>query len=130
MKKLFVVFGIAALVYACGGEGEKTTDDKKDTSAATPQAQAPTSATDPGLEMIASSDCITCHKISEKNIGPAYVDVAKKYDATPAVIDTLAMKVIKGGVGVWGQVQMTPHPNLSMDSARAMVKYILTLKNQ
>jgi len=128
MKKLLVTFGIIALIYACGGGGDKAaTEEKKDTSASTPQA--PTSTTDPGLEMIASSDCITCHKINEKNIGPAYVDVAKKYEATPANIDTLATKVIKGGVGVWGQVAMLPHPNLSMDSARTMVKYILSLKN-
>ena len=129
MKKLLVVFGISALVYACGGGGDKATEEMKDTSAVAPQAQAPTSTTDPGLEMIATSDCITCHKINEKNIGPAYIDVAKKYEASPAVIDTLATKVVKGGVGVWGQVPMTPHPNLSMDSARAMVKYVLNLKN-
>lgn len=128
MKKLLVTFGIIALIYACGGGGDKAaTEEKKDTSAAAPQA--PISTTDPGLEMIASSDCITCHKINEKNIGPAYVDVAKKYEATPAIIDTLATKVVKGGVGVWGQVPMTAHPNLSMDSARTMVKYILSLKN-
>ena len=129
MKKLLVIFGISALAYACGGGDKAATEEKKDTAAATPQAQAPTSTTHPGLEMIASSDCITCHKINEKNIGPAYIDVSKKYEATPAIIDTLATKVIKGGIGVWGQVQMTPHPNLSMDSAREMVRYILSLKN-
>ena len=128
MKKLLVILGISALIYACGGGGDKAaTEEKKDTTASTPQAS--TSTTDPGLDMIASSDCITCHKINEKNIGPAYIDVSKKYEATPAIIDTLAMRVIKGSVGFWGQVQMTPHPNLSMDSARTMVKYVLSLKN-
>ena len=129
MKKLLVILGISALTYACGGGDKSATDEKKDTAAATPQAQTPSSATDPGLEMIASLDCTTCHKINEKNIGPAYIDVSKKYEATPAIIDTLASKIIKGGVGVWGNVAMTAHPMVSMDSARTMVKYILSLKN-
>jgi cytochrome c len=128
MKKLLVILGICALIYACSDGADKTTtDDKKDTTP--PTAQTPTSTVHPGLEMITSSDCITCHKINEKNIGPAYVDVSKKYESSPAVIDTLATKIVKGGVGVWGNVPMTPHPNLSMDSAREMVRYILTLKN-
>lgn len=127
MKKLLVIFGISALIYACSGDGDKAaTDDKKDTTAKTP---VPSSTEHPGLAMIASSDCFTCHKANEKNIGPAYFDVAKKYEATPAVIDTLATKVVKGGVGVWGNVPMLPHPGLTMDSAREMVRYILSLKN-
>jgi len=61
-------------------------------------------------------------------VGPAYQDVANKYTASPAVIDTLANKVIKGGSGHWGDVPMSPHPALAMDDAREMVKYILSLK--
>jgi cytochrome c len=79
--------------------------------------------------MIVSLDCTTCHKINEKNIGPAYTDVAKKYETTDANIDMLAQKVIKGGSGNWGSVPMTPHPAVSVDSAKEMVRYILNLKN-
>ncbi len=130
MKKILVILGFSAFVYACGGGDKSATEEKKDTSAAaTPQSQTPTTGTDAGMEMIAALDCTTCHKISEKNIGPAYTDVAKKYEATPAVIDTLATKIIKGGTGVWGTVAMTAHPMVSMDSARTMVKSILALKN-
>ena len=130
MKKFLVVFAFAVFVFACGSDGDKAnTEAKEDTlKSQTPAAAAQTN--EKGLELVAQSDCTTCHKINEKNIGPAYADVAKKYEATEAVIDTLASKVINGGVGVWGTVPMTPHPDLSKEDAREMVKYVLSLKNQ
>ncbi len=129
MKKLVVFAALCTAMVACGsGDTNKGTEEKPAESA-TP-APAAANASDKGLDMIASLDCTTCHKISEKNIGPAYTDVAKKYEATDANIETLANKVIKGGSGVWGSVPMTPHPAVSVDSAKEMVRYILSLKNQ
>ncbi len=83
-----------------------------------------------GLNLIAYSDCTTCHKISESNIGPSYKEIANKYSLTEANIDVLAKRTIKGGSGIWGNVPMTPHPDLSIDDARMMMKYILSLKNK
>ena len=131
MRKLLLLMAFSPVFFACGdgaAEGEKTEPAKtEDTQPADNSAQA---ELDKGLEMIGALDCTTCHKISEKNIGPDYVSVAQKYEATTAVIDTLASKIINGGAGVWGQTPMTPHPTLSLDSARTMVKYILSLKNK
>jgi cytochrome c len=129
MKKYVVFAALCTAMVACGSnDGNKTAEEKPadSTSAGGPTA----SANEKGLEMIGALDCTTCHKISEKNIGPAYTDVAKKYEATEANIDTLASKIIKGGSGVWGTVPMTPHPTVSVDSAKEMVRYILSLKNQ
>lgn len=81
-----------------------------------------------GIELIAGSDCLTCHKVNEKAIGPSYQDVANKYTTDDATISDLAGKIIKGGSGVWGEVPMTPHPQVSEDDAKIMVKYILSLK--
>ena len=83
---------------------------------------------DRGLELIGASDCTTCHQIDKKAIGPAYVDVAAKYENTPAVVDTLVSKIINGGSGNWGQIAMSPHPQLPEADVREMVKYILSLK--
>lgn len=95
-------------------------------AAATP-APAPTStSSDPGLRLIEGADCLACHKIEEKLIGPSYKDVAAKY--TDKDLDLLAEKIITGGKGNWGDVEMTPHPDMSKDNAKAMVKYILSLK--
>lgn len=132
MKKMFVFLSIAALIYACGSGDVKKEDTSKtvDSSAATTPSANAESAHQKGLELVAGNDCTTCHKINEKNIGPAYADVAKKYEATDAIIDSLASKVINGGQGVWGSVPMTPHPALSREDAKEMVKYVLSLKNQ
>jgi cytochrome c len=80
-----------------------------------------------GKNLIAKSDCLACHKDDAKLVGPAYVDVAKKYEPTDANISQLAQKIIKGGAGVWGQIPMSPHPTLTEGDAKEMVKYILSL---
>jgi cytochrome c len=82
------------------------------------------------VELIAKSDCLTCHKVSEKLTGPAYKDVALKYESNDENISLLASKIIKGGQGVWGPIPMTPHASLSEADAKQMVKYILLLRNK
>lgn len=79
-----------------------------------------------GLALIEGADCLTCHKVDAKLVGPSYQEVADKY--TDADIDKLAQKIIDGGVGTWGQIPMTPHAGMSKDNAKKMVEYILTLK--
>ena len=125
MKKVFIVLGIAAVISACGGGGK---GGSSDSSATTPPAERVIDATTAGGKLISASDCLTCHKVDTKVIGPAYAAVAAKYPATDATIDSLANKVIKGGSGVWGATPMTGHPAISVDDAKTMVKYILTLK--
>lgn len=131
MKKYLLVAGIAAALIACGGNSN---EKKADNNASTPAA---TTATDDisknpdyqkGLELIAKNDCLTCHKVSEKLVGPSYQDVAAKYENNEENVKHLADKVIKGGQGVWGQVPMTPHANVSQADAEQMVKYVLLLK--
>lgn len=82
--------------------------------------------TDGGLKLIEGADCLSCHKMDAKLVGPSYQDVAAKY--TEADIDKLAQKVIEGGKGNWGEIPMTPHPGLDKENAKLMVKYILSLK--
>ncbi|RXM41276.1 cytochrome C [Chryseobacterium sp. CH21] len=79
-----------------------------------------------GLKLIEGTDCLTCHKIDSKLIGPSYQEVAAKY--TDADLDMLAQKIIDGGKGNWGEIPMTPHTGLSKENVRQMVKYILSLK--
>ncbi|MCU0404970.1 MAG: cytochrome c class I [Chitinophagaceae bacterium] len=80
-----------------------------------------------GLALVAANDCLTCHAVNQTMTGPAYADIAAKYaNADTATIAKLAQTIIKGGSGNWGQVPMTPHPALS--DAKAMVKYVLLLK--
>jgi cytochrome c len=90
---------------------------------------APTGKPDgKGAQLIAASDCGSCHREREKLLGPAYHDVALKYPSTPANIAMLSQHVINGGAGHWGDIAMTPHPGLSETDAREMVRYVLSLK--
>ena len=81
-----------------------------------------------GLQLVAKSDCLGCHKIGEAAIGPSYKAIAAKYADNPENVNMLAGKIINGGVGVWGQVPMSAHPVLTEADAKKMVQYILLLK--
>ncbi|OQP45640.1 c-type cytochrome [Niastella populi] len=129
MKKYVVFAALCTALVACNSSDGTKSGDKKPAENASADGAA-TAANDKALEMIGALDCTTCHKISEKNIGPAYTEVANKYESTEENVTMLADKIIKGGSGNWGTVPMTPHPALSADSAKEMVRYILSLKNQ
>lgn len=80
-----------------------------------------------GMKLIAAGDCKTCHDVSKKLIGPTYLDVALKNKGKSGAQQVLAKKIISGGQGVWGQVPMAPHPQLSAADAAEMARYILSL---
>ena len=131
MKKIYGLLMAGSLLYACGSgdtETAKTNGQEQGTESTAPTG--PAIPNERGLELIGSNDCTTCHAIDKKLIGPSYVDVANKYEPTDAVIDTLVAKIKHGGTGNWGQIPMTPHPDLADADAREMVQYILSLKNQ
>ena len=128
MKKMFVTMAIALVIFACNS-GEEKKPDEKAPAATTPAADDEAKYAK-AVEMIAGSDCLTCHKINEKLTGPSYKEVAAKYEATDANIEMLSKKIIEGGSGVWGAVAMTPHPALSPEDAKEMARYVLSLKNK
>ena len=130
MKKLIVILSFSCLVISCGGSDSNATkeDSKEEAKDVAAEPAAKSADYQKGLELVAKSDCFTCHDVSQKKVGPAYKDVAAKYQASDEVIETLADKVIKGGAGAWGQIPMTPHAQLSKEDAKTMVKYILELK--
>jgi cytochrome c len=72
------------------------------------------------------SDCMACHKESEKLLGPSFVEIAQKYAGDKDAPKNLAGKVKNGGQGVWGQVPMLPHPSLTDDEISNLVSAILS----
>ena len=132
MKKYLALFPLIIFMAACGGNSsENATTENKDSAVAEAPAANDISANpdyQKGLALVAKSNCLTCHKVDEKLIGPAYKDVANKYAGNDTAVTHLAHKVIAGGSGVWGSVAMTPHPDISEADAEQMVKYILLLK--
>ncbi|MCE7069924.1 ThuA domain-containing protein [Dyadobacter sp. CY327] len=83
-----------------------------------------------GKRLIELSDCKACHSIDKKSIGPAYIEVAKRYEKERNSVKTLADKVIRGGGGVWGEQAMAAHPQHKPEEAEEMVKYILSLAKE
>ena len=86
---------------------------------------APAALADEAL--LKKHNCIACHAIDKKVVGPSYKDVAKKYKGQKDVVAKLAAKVKKGGQGVWGQVPMPPNPAVPDADNRKMIEYILKL---
>lgn len=138
MKKHIVVscLVICLGIAACGGgTGNNVKDTVNATTGNTSTDMIPSDVSSnpdyqKGLNLIAKNDCLTCHQISGNGTGPAYQDVANKYSDDEVTENALAQKIIHGGSGVWGTVPMTPHPDLSIGDAKAMVKYILMLKTK
>lgn len=85
-------------------------------------------ANSPGKALMMSLDCKACHKINEKSIGPAFIEIAKKYPNNTASMTHLTQKVVQGGNGVWGDVVMPAHPALKPTEVKQIISWILTLK--
>jgi cytochrome c len=128
------IIAISALTYSCGGGGSSSSTE---TSTTTPPPAAPVSLEekykdDPifvaGSAKAKEAGCTACHMIQRKIVGPSYADVAAKYENTPENVEMLTSHVINGNVGVWGEVPMPAHPQLSREDVETIVKYVLILK--
>jgi cytochrome c len=77
------------------------------------------------LELAKKSNCMSCHQVDKKLVGPAYQDVAKKYAGQPDALKNLVEKVKKGGKCVWGEVPMPPNAAVKDADIETLVKWIL-----
>ncbi|MCK2087686.1 c-type cytochrome [Thauera aromatica] len=79
-------------------------------------------------ELAKAKNCMACHAVDKKLVGPAYKDVAAKYAGQADAAAKLATKVQKGGVGAWGQIPMPPNPQVNDADAKTLVAWILSQK--
>jgi len=79
-------------------------------------------------DLAQKKNCMACHSVDKKVVGPAYKEVAAKYAGQKDAVDKLAQKVLKGGSGVWGQVPMPANAQVNEAEAKQLVQWILTLK--
>ena len=75
-----------------------------------------------------SKNCMACHAVDKKLVGPAYKEVALKYAGQKDAADKLAVKIQKGGAGVWGPVPMPANPQVSEAEAKKLAAWVLSLK--
>jgi cytochrome c len=134
MRKYLIVLTVfaGATILACNsGENKDGAKDPSSTEKKTDAGLSNNPDYQKGIELIGGNDCFTCHSVRGDRInGPTYEEVANKYAGMPdTIINYLAGKIIVGGSGNWAKYpEMTAHPTLSEEDARAMVKYILMLK--
>ena len=133
MKKIaFVMVWVAAAVIAvaCGPKTEKKAEEEYKPAEVAPEKQAAADPVVEGETLVKASDCKTCHHKTNKLIGPAHLDVAKKYAFTKDNVTMLADKIMKGGSGVWGELPMSPHPDITKNDAEKMAQYVLSLDGE
>ena len=83
---------------------------------------------DAGLDLAKAKNCMACHAVATKLVGPAYKDVAAKYAGQKDAEAKLAAKVIKGGSGTWGAIPMPANPQVNEAEAHTLVKWVLSQK--
>ena len=75
-----------------------------------------------------AKNCMACHAVEKKVVGPSYKDVAAKYAGQADAVAKLASKIVKGGGGVWGPVPMPANAQVSADEANKLATWIMTQK--
>jgi len=79
-------------------------------------------------DLAKSKNCLACHAVDKKLVGPSYKDVAAKYAGQADASAMLAEKILKGGKGVWGQVPMPPNPQVNAEQAKQLADWVLSQK--
>ena len=79
-------------------------------------------------DLAKAKNCMACHALDKKLVGPSYKDVAAKYASDKDAAGKLAKKIREGGTGVWGQVPMPANPQVSEAEAQTLAKWVLTVK--
>ena len=79
-------------------------------------------------DLAKAKNCMACHAVANKVVGPAYKEVAAKYAGQKDAEDKLVQKVLKGGSGVWGAVPMPANAQVTEAEARTLVKWVLSQK--
>lgn len=80
------------------------------------------------LALATSKNCMSCHAVERKILGPSFKEVAAKYKDNKGAPDMLAGKIVKGGSGVWGQVPMPANNQVSEADAKKLAAWILSTK--
>ena len=79
-------------------------------------------------DLATKKNCMACHAIDKKVVGPAYKDVATKYAGDKDAVAKLTQKVLKGGSGVWGPIPMPANTQVTEAEAKQLVTWVLSLK--
>jgi cytochrome c len=106
MKRSALSFAALCLLAACASAPARAADD-------------------PMLALARSRNCMACHTVERKVVGPAFKGISAKYAGRPEMVENLAKKIRQGGGGVWGPVPMPANPQVNKADARKLAAWIL-----
>ena len=78
------------------------------------------------MDLAKSKNCMACHAVDKKLVGPSYKDVAKKYAGQKDAADKLVTKIRGGGSGVWGVIPMPANPQVNEADAKKLALWVLS----
>lgn len=80
-------------------------------------------------QLMERSGCISCHRVDQKLIGPAFTEVAARYRGDSQAVPYLIQKIRDGGEGVWGDIPMQPNDAEKISDAdlKLVVEWLLKL---
>src|SRR5271165_4131071 len=81
-----------------------------------------------GEKLVNANDCSSCHAPDRESVGPSFAAIAKRYSGQPNALTKLSARIREGGSGNWGDVAMTPHPDVTAAQAKQMLAWILSVK--
>lgn len=79
-------------------------------------------------ELFRKSNCMACHTLDQKRVGPPLKEMAAKYGGDSGAVERLAKKIREGGGGVWGELPMPPQPQVSEADAKKLAEYVLSVR--
>ena len=91
---------------------------------------APAAAQSTGLDLAKSVNCLACHQVRDRRVGPPFAAVAQRFAGQPGAADYLAQSIRNGGKGRWGAVPMPAQPQVSAQQAHELAEWILSLAKQ
>lgn len=142
-----VAVPVQQAVPVAAGKAGQSAAEKPAQAAPAPAAAAPVAKVEPvaaevkpamkaepaiseagALQLAKKSNCLACHAIDKKVVGPAWKDVAAKYRGDAGAEARMMDKIAKGGSGVWGVMVMPPSPQVSEADRRTLARFVLSLK--
>jgi cytochrome c len=80
------------------------------------------------MKLATDKNCMSCHSVEKKVVGPGYKDIAAKYASQKGAVDMLAGKILKGGAGVWGPIPMPANAQVNAAEAKTLATWVMSLK--
>ena len=90
-------------------------------------AEVPQISSLAGQALVQASDCLRCHGMDRRYVGPSFRQIADRYREQPDAANYLARKIREGSVGVWGRTVMPRHPQVNEAQSSDMARWLLSL---